>query len=556
MACQNIETDISFAQDLITCSLCQNEVDFSCNSCRVRLCCACVGKHMISTSSENHELVRYSLKYETLQSPLCPTHIHQKCGIYCKQCEIPACDKCVVSTCHKNHDFVEIKDVYQAKKTIIKQDTTILKEQIAPEYEKIVEQLEEWINTLPKNNVALKSQVHLRGKVLHEFVDKVVNERISDIDNMEQQNAESLKKHLKAFKGKVGAVRQTIRENVALLQSWDSKLLHFCSNVDQYRNVSSFPDDIYNIEFVPDAYSTKDLSEILGDLSFSKVKPFQENITRTEIERSLRNISSKIVMDDPEIIANISTEYESLYDIACLENDQAWVNGGGIMTRLDIKGKVFEKINTANNSPANGLAVNNDGELLYSDYNEEKIYLVKHGKPRTLIKTQWGPGGICLSASGKILAVTCERRRGLYQVEVFDLKSGSYIKRFELFQLKGGRYLTFYLSENINGDICIADLNAKIVLVFNREGNLRFHYGGKSLHHSFHPYYIATDSQGHILVSDNGNNCVHILSIDGELISVIDKLRLEDPHGISIDKEDKLWLVEKSGKINVIQYLK
>lgn len=226
------------------------------------------------------------------------------------------------------------------------------------------------------------------------------------------------------------------------------------------------------------------------------------------------------------------------------------------MTRLDIKGNVLEKISTANKCPANGLAVNDDGELLYSHYNEEKIYLVKHGKPRTLNKTQWGPGGICLSGSGKIMAVTCEERRRLFQVEVFDGKNGGYIKRFELLELKGGRYLTFYIAENINRDICIADLNAKIVVVFNRDGNLRFHYRGRNLHQNLDPHYIATDSQGHILVSDNGNRCVHILSTDGELISVLDKLGLEDPRGISIDKEDKLWVIEKSGRIKVIQYLK
>ncbi|XP_061186614.1 E3 ubiquitin-protein ligase TRIM36-like [Saccostrea echinata] len=348
MASQNTEADISFAQDLITCSLCQNKVDFSCNTCRVQLCCACVGKHMISTSSENHDLVKYSLKYETIQNPQCPTHTHQKCGIYCKQCETPVCDKCVVSTFHKNHDFVEIKDIYHAKKNIIKHDTTILKEKIAPEYDKVVEQLEEWVNDIPKNNVILKSKVHLRRKALHEFVDKIVNERISEIDNMEQKNAKSLKKNLETIKGKVGVVRHTIRENVALLESWDSKLLHYRSDIDQYRNVSSSLDDIYNAEFVPGTDSGVEFSKMLGDLSFSIVKPFQENMIRTEIERSLRKISLKIPMEDPEIIANISTEYEALFDIACLDSVQAWINGGGIMTRLDIKGKEEEIISSRN----------------------------------------------------------------------------------------------------------------------------------------------------------------------------------------------------------------
>lgn len=554
MACHNIETDRAFAQDLICCSLCQNQVDFSCNSCGVSLCGDCVGKHMLTSSSQKHNIVRYSQKYDTIQNPPCQAHIHQKCGIYCKQCDTPVCDKCVVSTSHKNHDFLEMKDVYRARKEIIAQDTKILEETIAPEYGNVIQQLEEWIKILPNSNSILKSQIQSRGKKLCESVQKVVGEFINKIDSVKQKNLDELKESLKTFRNNLDTVRQTIQENTALLLSWDSNLLHYRSTVQQYRSVH--PLHISDIAFVPNNTEEWMISKIFGDLSFSRDVRFDMNVS-TEIGQSLQRLSMKEISKNLEIVADISTGCNSLYDIACLGRTQAWVNGEGVMTRFDVKGNIFDKINTANNLPARGLTVINDEELLYSDSEENTIYLVKHGKPRAMIKTQWIPSGMCFSATGNVLAITCLRSERIFQIEVFDGKSGRAVRKFKLLQLQGGRFLSLYLAENINGDLCIADLNAKAVVIFTQDGRLRSRYGGaENFCHKFDPQYVATDINGNILVSDKGNNCVHVLNMDGELLSVLQHPELEDPRGISIDNENKLWLVSKSGRVKVIKYMK
>jgi DNA-binding beta-propeller fold protein YncE len=447
-----------------------------------------------------------------------------------------------------------MRDVYRARKEIIAQDTKIYEESIAPEYRNIIDKLEEWINTLPKNNSILKSQIMVRGNILCELVQKVITALFNEIDSTEQKNLDELKEGLKTFRNKLDSVSQTIRENNALLRSWDSNLLHYRSSVQQYRAVSPF--NIRDVAFVPNTTILEEIFKLFGKLTSSRDLRFDVNAS-TEIGQSLQRLSMKKISKDVKIVADISTGCESLYDIACLDRTQAWVNGEGVMTRLDVEGHIFDKISTVDNLPAHGLAVIKDGELLYSNADSNTIYLVKHGKPRAMIKTQWEPSGICFSPTGNVLAVTCKRSERIFQIEVFDGKTGSAIKDFKLLSLQGGRFLSMYLAENRNGDICIVDLNAKDVAIFTQEGSLRFRYNGAdNVCQKFDPQYIATDRYGHILVSDRGNDCVHILNMDGELHSVLHHHELEDPRGITIDDEDKLWLVAKSGRVKVIQYMK
>jgi hypothetical protein len=115
-----------------------------------------------------------------------------------------------------------------------------------------------------------------------------------------------------------------------------------------------------------------------------------------------------------------------------------------------------------------------------------------------------------------------------------------------------------FVTENNNGDIIASDLNARVVVVVDRTGKVRFRYNDKPPGGQlpFCPSKIVTDSMGHIIVGDQFNDCLHILDQNGRFLRCVDS-GLCKPIGLSVDSEGRLWVgLYESGEVKVIQYMK
>lgn len=104
-----------------------------------------------------------------------------------------------------------------------------------------------------------------------------------------------------------------------------------------------------------------------------------------------------------------------------------------------------------------------------------------------------------------------------------------------------------HLTENGNGDICVADYAGKAVVVMDGSGDLRFKNRGHNLsaqlkYKMFHPNAILNDKNHHLLISDEWNNFVRILDCDGNFIR-----HIECPctGGISVDTAHNLVVGEQ-----------
>jgi DNA-binding beta-propeller fold protein YncE len=230
------------------------------------------------------------------------------------------------------------------------------------------------------------------------------------------------------------------------------------------------------------------------------------------------------------------------------------------MKLLNLQGTVLTSVDTESGNTPRDIAVTRDGHLVYSDYDNKTVNLVKNQQTRTVITLQgWGPFNVCCTSSGDLLvSMISDDKKQSKVVRYSDFIETQAIQFDDEGQpLYSSNYNYKYISENRNLDVCVADLTAKAVVVVNQSGNLRFKYTGhlSNTMGSFEPIGIATDSQSHILIADASNHCIHLLDQDGQFIRYI-QCYISNPRGLCVDDRDNLFVAEfHSVKVNKFQYL-
>lgn len=76
------------------------------------------------------------------------------------------------------------------------------------------------------------------------------------------------------------------------------------------------------------------------------------------------------------------------------------------MRLYNLKGELVREIHTKSGNKPYGIAVTKNGDLVYTDNEEETVNILKNNKTQTQIRLQgWKPLGVCCSISGDILIV-------------------------------------------------------------------------------------------------------------------------------------------------------
>lgn len=247
-----------------------------------------------------------------------------------------------------------------------------------------------------------------------------------------------------------------------------------------------------------------------------------------------------------------------------------WVRGcENRVYKMDINGITLATFPTETDfGKPSGLIELEDGNILYTDLENKKIRKVaKNWQKMGEINTEWYPIGMCLSLSGHILVCVAQ----LKVMETNESDVGKVLRMncqgniFQEIQRKNNNENLYTrpicISENVNQDICVSDCFKCSVIVVDRTGRFRFAYGGGfTLKNGnvFIPTELDTDKDGNILITDEINDFVHLLDINGRFLRYI--LTTEDgiskPRGLKVDDEDRLWLTEtNTQRIKVFQYL-
>uniref|UniRef100_A0A8W8LTI7 Tripartite motif-containing protein 3 n=1 Tax=Magallana gigas TaxID=29159 RepID=A0A8W8LTI7_MAGGI len=298
---------------------------------------------------------------------------------------------------------------------------------------------------------------------------------------------------------------------------------------------------------------------------FGQITPLSTATEENVLSLNQPNTSVRELLDEPELVATIQTGYENLRSVTCVNEDRIWTSGEtNDIKCFNIKGSLVRTFKIKSEEKPNDVAVDSDGNLLYSDGTDGTVNIVKNGQIEELITLpeEWTPNNLCVTSTGDLLVTTCSDDETQSKVVRY---SGSTEKETIQFDDEGkplysGNDKTKYITENRNHDICVADWGAGAVVVVNHGGKLKWRYTGHpsvTKNKPFKPIGITTDSQSRVLTADTENHCIHILDQNGQFLRYIDNCDLEYPTGLCVDNNDNLFVSEVyKGHVKKIKYLK
>nr|XP_022296354.1 uncharacterized protein LOC111106114 [Crassostrea virginica] len=553
------------AQDILRCDICETPVPpMYCDICHIKLCILCVGVHL-SDQSKKHEVVPFEKRGSTTK---CPKHSTKICDLHCEQCDVPICSQCVSSGKHLGHKAVEIMKILINKKEIIKKDLQEIEELIYPKYQETASDIPVQKANARKHTQKLTTALKKQGKALHQEIDNIIQKMQTEIDDMDCQHLVVIQKQEDAINQAISEIESTILDLRNLLETCDVCLVSgYKSRNEEFRKMpAQFQVSLPTL--TPQKINTEQIYQQLGSLSKLAIKR-KEHSGPMKTLGFMSSLQSRKLIDVPRILTDINTEYgedNKLRSVSYLNDSEFWTCGGDKILRLyNIQGELLKSLQTKTGNMPLDITVTHRRELVYIDYNDRSINIVKNTQIQPLIRLpRWKPLYLCTSSSGDILIAMVSNDKK--QAKVVRYSGPLKIQTIQMDDqgqpLYSSSTNTKYLTENRNLDICMADFAAYSVVVVNVTGKFRFRYTGLSsiqipsnTKKPFKPSGITSDSQSRILTTDSDNHCIHILDKDGNFLRYIDNCGLQCPAGLCMDSRDHLFVAEwKIGKVKKIQY--
>ncbi|XP_062581656.1 uncharacterized protein LOC134243428 [Saccostrea cucullata] len=549
-------TSSSWAQDVITCDLCDNPTQQFCNSCQVSLCGGCINKHVESLKSQTHDIVPFKDRRERLVFSSCASHPNQKCEGHCQQCDVPVCFRCLTGP-HRPHTIIDMSEVVQQMKEEIKKETEEIESFISrfalsgANIDLKISKMTEKFETMEREGENLR-------KSWHEEVDNIFDTLQSTIRKMKDGRLTALRSHQSRLHDSGTKLARITKENKKILKS--NKVSDVTSYKSELTDFRDIPTDV-DVKIPSLNSNTVQGRELSIELGEYKATLTQTSISSLTDEVSI--LSVRKLLDKAKVIATIPSRIKSLRHIICTRNNEAWAcSGDRFIRRIDIRGSIKEKIATKCKPSPNEISVTRKGELIYSDHDSRTVNIVRQGKIETLITLPrgWHPDGLCCTRSGDILVSMYTTDKSHYKIVRFQGQTAiqEIDKDARGQNIFEGGQPGVLVDENNNGDICASDFDTSTVIVMDKTGRVRFRYDGTPTRRkkSFGPAYIKTDSLSQIILIDIINDCLHLLDENGQFLRCISNCGLRNLGGLSVDSEGRLWVgCFDSGDIKVIQYM-
>ncbi|XP_071132762.1 uncharacterized protein [Mytilus edulis] len=551
------------AQNFMTCQFCEtsNETKWKCINCDLILCQECKIKlHTKVKKNENHKVVDLkefshlgaseTIRDVDLKNIQCATHKNELCFIYCKDCKVLLCAVCLLES-HQNHKLAKIDEVYNQKvKELQELDNKILQE--LQNFEKCNKDVQAIKSDEQAQNNEIKQTILKQQSELKERITKKEN-IITELDKLWIAREKEIFKQLKNIKTK----SDDLSDKKSKIQ--EAFLSHNAST-------------IFNISVSVGS----DLPGILDNLLSKQ----QIILSQTKDESS--GLDSLVTIPSLKVTGTFTSDLPSIYKVKNL------INGVNIMCPIDDNIQTFtfkdNKCLATNIAEDIGdeiidMTVTNQNKLLFTIASNSEIKHLETFTPGCEVKVfisisplhargiHASVNTILIGFAGaeQLFPIAETSRRGI-MIYDYDCRHVRTIERDQKNQLIFSSPEA--ITTNINGDICVVDSTNTSregrVVVLGEWGNFKWAYNGHpsiNTESKFTPFDLVTTSTGLILATDKDSNAIHILSMQGDLVTSLNESHgIEKPFCLNIDHIGQLLIGCGSGgtkdeiaKLNVVK---
>uniref|UniRef100_K1QKY1 Tripartite motif-containing protein 2 n=1 Tax=Magallana gigas TaxID=29159 RepID=K1QKY1_MAGGI len=489
------------AQHYLVCGTedCKKNSQFYCNDCHQPMCEQCNDKHKKSPQTKIHEVVPYKQRKRQIPRQKCKIHPTKDIDLLCEECQIPLCFNCASTKEHRGHVFTDLQMVFTEKCSSCHVDITKIRSYFEPTSQDLKKEIARNVTEIKSFMEGIRTSMKADAESLKKLVDTVTSENMKQVDKIELSILQTLNGQNQEIDDYIKYLNELIKTFYGYLSASNIEQLTFAlkSEILIIRPIPETSKPVPPV-FTAGQYSKEDVAKLLGRL---------------------------------------------------------WVSDRrGNLVQRDLQGNQLQKIRT--NGSGGYHTVTQDGDLIYTDKDNNVINRITQNNAITkFIQTgDWRPLSIHSShINGDFLVGMNTYKEG--KVIRYN-KTGTEIQNIQRDNKGQELYeLPHYITENINGDVCVSDYNKDTVVVVDKSGQHRFSYTGQRS--TIFPFGICTDVLGHILVCDHYSNTVHLLDQDGQFLSLLltSQQGVKDPRSVCVDDENNLWVGQRGNKVPVYKYL-
>ncbi|XP_052677262.1 uncharacterized protein LOC128158449 [Crassostrea angulata] len=559
------------AQHYLVCGTedCEKNCQFYCNDCHHPMCEQCRDEHQKSPETEGHEVVHYKQRKRQLPMQKCKIHPTKDIDLLCEECQIPLCSKCATTKDHRGHVFTDLEMVFTEKCSSCNAEISKIRSYFEPTSHDLKQEIARDVTEIKKIMEGIRKSVKAESEALKKLVDTVTSDKMEQVDKIEHSLLQILNSQNQEIDDYINYLNDLVRTFYGYLSPSNIEQLTFALKSENLiiRPIPETSKPVPPI-FTAGQYS-KDVAKLLGRITAPNIKPENRKIKPMEtVSIQLKPTGKQRKQDreksDVKQTLSLSSsvtkvrEYtvpgvDSVYHISLGKSGRLWVSDyNSKLVQTDLQGNQVQKIQTSGMSEGYHT-VTQGGDLIYTDKVINRI--TSDNTITEFIKTGgWRPLSIHSShINGDILVGMNTDRKG--KVTRYN-KTGTEIQNIQRNNKGRGLYLLpHYITENINGDVCVSDYTNAVVVV-DKSGQHRFSYKGQGS--GFDPYGICTDVLGHILVCDINSETVHLLDQDGQFLSLLltEQQGVECPRSVCVDDENNLWVGQYgTNTVTVYKYL-
>ena len=183
-------------------------------------------------------------------------------------------------------------------------------------------------------------------------------------------------------------------------------------------------------------------------------------------------------------------------------------------------------------------------QLLYSDWYHKSVKKISDDDTELTMFTtgDWAPYGITESAFGDLLV--CLRKDDQSKVVRYS-SNGTVLQEIQYVSQSQPLYqAAWYIAENVNWDIIVTDYAKDKVIAVDTLGKFRYIYPVRN--NEFYAGSVATDSVGHVYITDHISDKIHMLDRDGRFLrNIIPEEGIEFPHAVCMIGDDEMIVGEQ-----------